>query len=136
MKTLIAAALLLALTTPAFAFGDHNDWDCGNGINVMEGKGLTVFINTPTNPNPKSTAETTYPAKGRFDLKWSDKGIWLNGRKCLLLSDRLVHTKGCAENDDYICEELATGWLMTPDQIKLAIAKWRANWPGNTIRKP
>ena len=29
MKTLIAAALLFALTTPAFAYGDHVNLTCG-----------------------------------------------------------------------------------------------------------
>ena len=51
----------------------------------------------------------------------------------MYLNDALYHTKNCAENDDYVCKELAEGWLMTPEQVKRAIDKWRADWPGNTI---
>lgn len=136
MKTLITVVTLLALTTPALAFGDHENFDCGNGIEVVVGRGMHVTIGDPANPNPKTTAETTHPAKGQFNLKWSGGKVWLNGRACLFLNDKLVYTKGCAEDGDYVCEPLATDWEMTPDQIKLAIAKWKANWPGRTVRKP
>jgi hypothetical protein len=135
MKTLIAAALLLALTSPAFAFGDHADWDCGNQIGVTMWKNQ-ISLSAGGDPFSENAVRYTEKSSGRFDLRWDRKNVWMNGKKCVYLTDNLHWTKYCAEGDKSSCDELKEGWSMTPEQIERAVKKWRASWPGNTVRKP
>jgi hypothetical protein len=134
MKALMTAAMLLAFASPAFASDEHDEYDCGNGVEVVVGHAMTVTLNDPENPNADPADRITYPTKGQFNLKWSGDGIWINDRKCLLLSAKLVNIRYCAVAHDFACTSLKEDFKMTPAQIKRAIIDWRATWPGNTVR--
>jgi hypothetical protein len=136
MKTLIAASLLLALTSPAFAYGSSDQWDCGNKIEITGWKGqITVAIGG--DPAQDKEEYTGAPTKGSFNLRWdmNKAAYWLNGKACMHISDKLHWTKYCAAGDKESCEELAKGWLMTPAQVKRAVDRWKTTWPGNTVKK-
>jgi hypothetical protein len=80
VKTLIAAALLLALTSPASAGGSAAKWDCGKGIKAIADRGeFSIYMGKPY-------ADDAYPDQGtvKWDLRATNKGteIWLNGKAC------------------------------------------------------
>lgn len=84
MKTLIAAAMLLALASPAHAVTDADTaarWDCGNRTRVTEDGEFGVFVHRPLD-------DADYANHGviRLDLKWDYRGgktrVWLNGKIC------------------------------------------------------
>ena len=84
MKTLIAASLLLALTTPVHA-GPAARWDCGNGATASAYKGeFGVWIGHPD----EDREDFPYSMRGsrHFDLKWDFRGskdiVRLNGKLC------------------------------------------------------
>ena len=66
MKTLIAAALLLTLASPASAGGSDAKWDCGQGITALAGKGEFGFH------MGKAYKEDGYPVRGT--VKWDLRG--------------------------------------------------------------
>lgn len=106
MKRAIIAAALFALTTPALAFGDHADFDCGDGIEVSIGKVMSVLITDPKRPHVEGSPHYPYPDKGQFNLRWTAKGLWLNGKACTFITDKMVWQRGCAKGDKESCEEL------------------------------
>ena len=69
MRTLIAAALLLATASPAFA-SQPAVWNCGPYTYISADKG-EVSITTTKSTNPQ-----------RFDLRWKGFRVWLNGKPC------------------------------------------------------
>jgi uncharacterized protein (DUF2147 family) len=78
MKTLIAAALLLAATSPAFASDDDANrswWDCPHGVKVtMQDDGRTFDADPPT--KKKITKVWNFEAPG------PDFEVWLGNKIC------------------------------------------------------
>ena len=90
MKTLIAAALLLALTTPAFAYGDHVNLTCGK---------IEVSL-------WKDNVTVTLPKDAPFTMQRSHSGqISVNGKKCIFLTDKEYLRKECTKGSQYSCDE-------------------------------
>ena len=97
MKTLIASGLLLALTIPALAYGDSVDFDCGNGIEISMRRHVTVTL--PQNKQDKP-----------FTLRATGRKLFVNGRKCVFLTDEMYHERQCAKGDESSCEALIDNW--------------------------
>ena len=110
MKTLVTAALLLALVSPVAA-RDYEIWDCGNGVEVTATpKTMGVVLEDQKNP-----------LKGKFTLQWNfydgDQGsVTLNGKVCELITARVEAYRECAKGSRDDCEELKRGW--EPDLTK------------------
>jgi len=102
----IAASLLLALTTPAFAFGDHADWECSdkNKTEITSWK-RQISIRMGGGDPVNDRDYVPVPDKGSFNLKWNNKGFWLNGKACTFITDKMVYERGCAKGDKDDCEE-------------------------------
>jgi hypothetical protein len=85
MKSLIAAALLLALAIPAHArTATAALWDCGDGTTVIEDDGkFGVYVRHPGAPGE---ADFTNHGSIRLNLKWDFRGsevrVWLNSKRC------------------------------------------------------
>lgn len=105
MKRAIIAAVLFALTSPAFA-RNYNTWDCGSGVEVAVGKWFNVSVN-----NSASKGRGQYPGKGSFNFKWDleKQKILLNGKACEFITERMDHYRGCTKGDADSCEALK-GW--------------------------
>ena len=91
MKSLIAAAMLLALVSPAYATSDA-EWDCPGGIRVSAGRNQIVasFTYGPDRNDPDSENPRRIQLIGNrhLNLKWDFRNhaegpdLWLNGKAC------------------------------------------------------
>ena len=96
MKTLIAAALLLALTFSALAYGDHVSLACGPDIDA------SLWKNTVT---------VELPQDRPFTLRRSSSGnILVNGKKCVFLTDEMYHRRDCMRGNETSCEAVEAMW--------------------------
>lgn len=90
MKSLIAAALLLALVSPVFAYGDHVDLDCGDDIEV------SVW---------RKTVTVALPQDKPFTLRRSPSGkLSVNGKTCVVHTDEMYFKRKCRKGDKAACE--------------------------------
>jgi hypothetical protein len=101
MKTLIAASLLLALASPAFA-NSYDTWDCGHDIDVAYGH----YVQFSSARNP--------PSKGSIKVAWDYQGkeptLRLNGKACHLMSPKELAKKACAKGSKEMCKEVEENW--------------------------
>src|SRR6476620_3410882 len=98
MKTLIAASLLLALTTPANAA-----WDCDNEIS-LEGPSIILGHNWPTKGTKSLKLKWDFTDERRFPR------IWVNGKECAYRTDYERYKKLCKEGDAASCEWVKDQW--------------------------
>jgi hypothetical protein len=94
IKSITAATVLCLVTGCAWAYGDHLDWDCGDGIMVNVGTiketmpWRTGVYLAPSNPDAsivpiaatrKKKGEVSFKVKWDFSASPTPK-MWLNGK--------------------------------------------------------
>jgi hypothetical protein len=120
-KKFVTAAIGACLTAgSAWAYGDHMDWDCDNGIVVNVGTvketepWKTGVYFAPSNPDMGVIPiAITRKDKGEVSLKikWdfasNPPKVWLNGKLCHYMSDMDWYRRWCAKDPNLQeCENL------------------------------
>ena len=95
MKTLIAAAMLLALASPAFAADDGSSlWDCPHGVTVTMQADGTFSANPPTKRKIGLVGDFEAPSPG-------DYVVQLGGKDCKYRRPEWYLTVAIYTHDDH-----------------------------------
>jgi len=110
----MAAAVFVSITSGAQAYGDHDDWDCGNSVIVTRWKDQLSFTDRGAKIHQlasgikyKGAAILKRKGKAALKIKWDFTGddpkltaMTANGSFCHFMSDMDWHREWCRKDKD------------------------------------